>query len=258
MTYRARLVPPGRSDPTADSGVRAPEEAASRQVTATREAMARLWADPERRARISAQMKARWAGLAYRERARGFRRDERTDHWLHLESGRIVSRAKLEMREEHGLRADFLDGLVAGRIQTSRGWRRAPRSLLGKPSASVSGDAAAPASGHASTANGSIRSKPYWPKTSARNRSPVAASWPATSGFTSTSTPTRGVAEPCSSTCADAIVVVVNAACAMAAANCCTDVTGAHALPWWKRAVASAIGNWTRCARRRERPWWSR
>ena len=132
MTGRARLVPPGRSDPTADSGVRAPEEAASRQVTATREAMARLWADPERRARISAQMKARWADPAYRERARGFHRHERTYRWQHVASGRIVSRTQLEMREEHGLRPTSLDGLVAGRIQTSRGWRLAPRSLLGE------------------------------------------------------------------------------------------------------------------------------
>lgn len=42
------------------------------------------------------------------------------------------SRTKLEMREEHGLRPDSLDGLVAGCIQTSRGWRLAPRSLLGE------------------------------------------------------------------------------------------------------------------------------
>ena len=34
------------------------------------------------------------------------------------------------MREEHGLRPDSLDSLVAGRIQTSRGWQLAPRSLL--------------------------------------------------------------------------------------------------------------------------------
>lgn len=33
------------------------------------------------------------------------------------------------MQEEHGLRPDSLDSLVAGRIQTSRGWRLAPRSL---------------------------------------------------------------------------------------------------------------------------------
>lgn len=77
-------------------------------------------------------MKARWADPAYRERARGFHRDERTYRWQHVESGRIVSRTKLEMREEHGLRPDSLDGLVAGRIQTSRGWRLAPRSLLGE------------------------------------------------------------------------------------------------------------------------------
>lgn len=94
--------------------------------------MARLWADPEHRARISAQMKARWADPAYRERARGFHRDERTYRWQHVASGRIVSRTKLEMREEYGLRPTSLDGLVAGRIQTSQGWRLAPRSLLGE------------------------------------------------------------------------------------------------------------------------------
>ena len=94
--------------------------------------MARLWADPNYRARISAQMKARWADPAYRERARGFHRDERTYRWQHVASGRIVSRTKAEMRAEQGLRPDSLDGLVAGRIQTSRGWRLAPRSLLGE------------------------------------------------------------------------------------------------------------------------------
>ena len=93
--------------------------------------MARLWADPEYRARVSAQMKARWADPAYRERARGFHRDERTYRWQHVESGRIVSRTKAEMREEHGLRPDSLDG--RGRAYPElRGWRLAPRSLLGK------------------------------------------------------------------------------------------------------------------------------
>ncbi len=36
------------------------------------------------------------------------------------------------MREEHGLRPELLESLVAGRIQTSRGWQLAPRSLLGE------------------------------------------------------------------------------------------------------------------------------
>ncbi|MBV6791759.1 hypothetical protein P2C08_09055 [Xanthomonas perforans] len=36
------------------------------------------------------------------------------------------------MREEHGLRANSLDGLLAGRIETSWSWRLALRSLLGK------------------------------------------------------------------------------------------------------------------------------
>jgi len=89
--------------------------------------MARLWADPDYGARMFALMEARWADPAYRERERGFHRDERTYRWQHIESGRVVSRTKAEMREEHGLRPDSLDSLVAGRIQTSRGWmRRSP------------------------------------------------------------------------------------------------------------------------------------
>lgn len=94
--------------------------------------MARLWADPDYRARMSAQMKARWADPAYRERARSFNRDGRTYRWQHVASGRIVSRAKHEMRDEYGLKPESLDSLVAGRIQTSQGWRLAPRSLLGE------------------------------------------------------------------------------------------------------------------------------
>ncbi|WP_277380839.1 hypothetical protein [Stenotrophomonas maltophilia] len=77
-------------------------------------------------------MKAKWADPAYRERARGFHRYERTYCWQHVASWRIVSRTKREMREEHGPRPDSLDGLVAGRIQTFRDCRLAPRNLLGK------------------------------------------------------------------------------------------------------------------------------
>lgn len=44
--------------------------------------------------------------------------------------GLMCAGHKLEMREEHGSRPDSLNGLVAGRIQTSRGWPLAPRSLL--------------------------------------------------------------------------------------------------------------------------------
>ncbi len=77
-------------------------------------------------------MKARWADPTYRECAGRFHRDERTYRWQHIESGLIVSRTKLEMRQEHGLLPTSLDGLVAVRIQTSQGWRLAPRSLLGE------------------------------------------------------------------------------------------------------------------------------
>ena len=94
--------------------------------------MRALWDDPAFRARRSAQMKARWADPAYREHARSFHRDEHTYRWQHIKSGLIVSRTKLQMRQEQGLLPTSLDGLVAGRIQTSRGWRLAPRSLLGE------------------------------------------------------------------------------------------------------------------------------
>lgn len=77
-------------------------------------------------------MNARWANPDYRERARGFHRDERTYRWQHVESRRTVSRTEAEMREGHGLWSDSLDGLMAGRIQISRGRRLAPRSLLGE------------------------------------------------------------------------------------------------------------------------------
>lgn len=127
-------MPLGHPDLTADSGarqcdseVRAPEEAASLQATATRRTKTRLRAEPEHRTRISVQKKARWADRDWREHAQC----GRTYRWQHVVSGRIVSRTRLEMREEHGLRPDSLDSLVAGRIQSSRGWRLAPRSLLG-------------------------------------------------------------------------------------------------------------------------------
>ncbi len=62
--------------------------------------MRALWDDPAFRERISAQMKARWADPAYREHARSFNRDERTYRWQHIGFGLIVSRTKLEMRQE--------------------------------------------------------------------------------------------------------------------------------------------------------------
>ncbi len=77
-------------------------------------------------------MKAGWTAAAYRERTRGFHHDERTYRWQHIKSGRIVSGTKLEMREEHCLRPDSPDGLAAGRIRASQGWRLSPRSLLGE------------------------------------------------------------------------------------------------------------------------------
>ena len=98
--------------------------------------MARLWADPEFRARNialnRARQKALWADPAYRERARGFHRDDRAYRWQNIASGRVVVRTKVEMRAEYGLTAGALDDLAAGRSKTSRGWRLAPRSLLGE------------------------------------------------------------------------------------------------------------------------------
>lgn len=50
----------------------------------------------------------------------------------HVESGRVVSRAKLEIREKHGLKADSLDGPLAGRVHASRCLRIESRRLLGE------------------------------------------------------------------------------------------------------------------------------
>lgn len=119
-----------------DSGVRAPGSVVPKFSAVHREAMARLWADPEFRARNialnRARQKALWADPAYRERARGFNRDDHAYRWQHIASGRVVVRTKAEMREEYGLTAGALDDLAAGRSKTSRGWRLAPRSLLGE------------------------------------------------------------------------------------------------------------------------------
>ncbi len=75
-------------------------------------------------------MKAKLADLAYRNRTRGLRLDYRPGRWQHIESRRIVARTKLKLLEEHDLRPYSLDILVAGRIQTSRDWWLALRSLL--------------------------------------------------------------------------------------------------------------------------------
>ncbi|KTF37966.1 hypothetical protein [Xanthomonas vesicatoria] len=85
--------------------------------------------DPGYLARMFAQMKAMGG-----PDLPGARPGQRTH--LSLAARRVrtdsLSRTKLEMREEHGLRANSLDGLLAGRIETSRSWRLALRSLLGK------------------------------------------------------------------------------------------------------------------------------
>lgn len=100
----------------------------------TRETMTHLSADPEHCPRISRRLRpgGRTPPTGSREHARSFPRDEGTYRWQQSESGRIVSRTKAEMGEKHGLRPDSLDSLVAGRVQTSRGWRLAPRPLLGE------------------------------------------------------------------------------------------------------------------------------
>lgn len=75
--------------------------------------MARLWADPEHCARISGQIKAKWADPTYRGHAGA---STATNHWQHLESGRIDFRTKLEMLEmleKRGFRLTSLDGHVS-------------------------------------------------------------------------------------------------------------------------------------------------
>ncbi len=116
--------------PDVNKGPDLADAPASRQAEASRQAIRAKWADPAFRERISAQMKARWQDPAYREYAGSFRRDERAYYWQRVSSGQIVSRTKLEMRQQFGLNPHALDDLVAGRIQTSGGWRIAPCVVL--------------------------------------------------------------------------------------------------------------------------------
>lgn len=46
--------------------------------------------------------------------------------------GILRTRTKREMRQKFGLKADALNSLVTDENKISRGWRRAPRSLLGE------------------------------------------------------------------------------------------------------------------------------
>lgn len=116
--------PPGLPDPE-DA-----EAAPSRQQATSSKHMRALWADPAYRAKISAAMAAKWQDPVYRERAAGNNRDNRSYRWRHLASGQIVTRTKLEMREEYGLKADALDSLVAGRSRTSQGWALEPKPRM--------------------------------------------------------------------------------------------------------------------------------
>ena len=116
--------------PDANRGPDLADVPASRQAEAARQAIHAKWADPAFRAQISALMKARWQDPAYREYAGSFRRDGRAYYWQRVSTGQIVSRTKLEMRQQFGLKPHALDDLVAGRVQTSRGWRIAPSALL--------------------------------------------------------------------------------------------------------------------------------
>ena len=131
------MSPSDSTDPTAESDAGndegpAPVMALTRQAAASSVFLRCRWADPAFRAKIAAGMAARWQDPAYRERARGNHRDERAYRWQHVPSGRIVTMTKRDLQEEFGLKPHALDSLVAGRIQTSRGWRLAPRSLLGE------------------------------------------------------------------------------------------------------------------------------
>lgn len=137
---RADLVPPEGPERPATSGASveggegtdAPGEANSRQRKGASQALARRWADPAFRARMSERMKARWADPAYRAYAGSFNRDCRVYRWVHAPTGLTVLRTRAEMREEHGLKRDALDALVAGSTKSSQGWRLAPLPLLGR------------------------------------------------------------------------------------------------------------------------------
>lgn len=61
--------------------------------------MARLWTDPEYRARMSAQMKARWLTLPIGSAPAAPTSTNAPYRWQHVRSRRIAFQAKLEMRE---------------------------------------------------------------------------------------------------------------------------------------------------------------
>lgn len=79
---------------------------------------------------MAALSKARWSDPEYRDRARGFRRDDKVYHWRNVQTGETVRRTRLEMREEYGLKADGLDAVVAVRSQTTRGWGLVPKPRM--------------------------------------------------------------------------------------------------------------------------------
>lgn len=125
------LGPAGARDDDLQAEPRTPAQVPRRrQSEASRAALARCWADPEYRARVSASFKAKWSDPEYRERASGNNRDDTVYGWRQVATGLTVRRTKSEMREEFGLKADGLASLVAGRSQTTGGWVLAPKPRM--------------------------------------------------------------------------------------------------------------------------------
>lgn len=102
----------------------------TRQAEATSAAVARLWADPTYRERMSARFKAKWSDPEYRERASGNNRDDTVYGWRQVATGLTVRHTKSEMQEEFGLKADGLASVVAGRIMSTGGWELIPKDRM--------------------------------------------------------------------------------------------------------------------------------
>lgn len=125
------LGPAGARDDDLQAEPRAPAQVPRKpRSEASRAALARCWADPEHRARVSARFKAKWSDPEYREKASGNNRDNSVYGWRQRSTGLTVRRTKAEMREEFGLTAEGLDSVVAGRSKSTGGWEAIPKPRM--------------------------------------------------------------------------------------------------------------------------------
>lgn len=124
------LGPAGARDDDLQAEPRTPARVLSLQRESSRGHIARVWATPGFRERISAEFKARWADPDYRAKASGNNRDDTVYGWRQRATGLTVRRTKAEMQEEFGLKPEGLSDVVAGRINSTLGWELLPKARM--------------------------------------------------------------------------------------------------------------------------------